>query len=136
MERDWEKKMNGNKRNGASNSIRHHPSQQQQSSDAIPEIGFLVIRQTRPEDEGDYWCERIHDGQQGERTRLRVAFLEPFAAGAQPRLATPAAAPERGQLLVLECERPAGVPQPLLSWHFVRSLCIPCVLNATIFTIL
>ena len=84
--------------------------------DPIPEIGFLVIQQTRRQDEGDYWCERVSDGQQGERTRLRVAFLESFPEGTRPRLFTPA---EKSQLLVLDCPRPEGLPPPILNWHFV-----------------
>jgi hypothetical protein len=94
-----------------------------QGQDPIPEIGFLLIRHTQREDEGEYWCERLgQDRQQGERTRLRVAYLEPFPKGTRPRvsLSPPSDQPERGQLVVLDCPRPNGLPAPIISWQFVR----------------
>jgi hypothetical protein len=44
-----------------------------EGQDPIPEIGFLLIRQTQKAHEGEYWCERVEDEVQGERTRLRVS---------------------------------------------------------------
>uniref|UniRef100_A0A914HVA4 Ig-like domain-containing protein n=1 Tax=Globodera rostochiensis TaxID=31243 RepID=A0A914HVA4_GLORO len=85
----------------------------------IPKIGFLVITNTLPQDEGEYWCERVRDGQRGESTRLRVAYLKPFDPGERPKLVRgDQNLLVEGQLVALECPKPDGVPSPVINWLF------------------
>uniref|UniRef100_A0A914KN90 Ig-like domain-containing protein n=1 Tax=Meloidogyne incognita TaxID=6306 RepID=A0A914KN90_MELIC len=106
--------------NGQSNAFLNmhlnNPSNASSKADPIPEIGFLIIQSTLREHEGDYWCERLSDGQLGERTRLRVAFLKQFAPGSGPVIVGGGSSREEGQLVVLDCPRTFGVPPPIINW--------------------
>uniref|UniRef100_A0A1I8BHH4 Ig-like domain-containing protein n=1 Tax=Meloidogyne hapla TaxID=6305 RepID=A0A1I8BHH4_MELHA len=105
--------------NGQSNAFlnvhSNNPSNASKA-DPIPEIGFLIIQKTLREHEGDYWCERLSDGQLGERTRLRVAFLKPFETGVEPIILNEGSALQEGQLVVLDCPQTFGVPPPIINW--------------------
>uniref|UniRef100_A0AC34RSC1 Ig-like domain-containing protein n=1 Tax=Panagrolaimus sp. JU765 TaxID=591449 RepID=A0AC34RSC1_9BILA len=41
----------------------------------VPEVGFLIVTELEKADEGDYWCIRKDNGQLGEISRIKVAFL-------------------------------------------------------------
>ncbi|KAL3077339.1 hypothetical protein niasHS_013328 [Heterodera schachtii] len=108
--------------NGHSNAIlgtertpKSNPTADQREMDPIPKIGFLVITNILPEDEGEYWCENVANGQRGESTRLKVAFLMPFEAEQRPKLVNSA---EESQLALLECPKTRGVPSPVINWLF------------------
>ncbi|KAI1727885.1 immunoglobulin domain-containing protein [Ditylenchus destructor] len=85
------------------------PSQQQGN---IPEVGFLILTHITIEDEGDYWCSRDDTGQQGEKTRLRVAYLHNANRGRTSSTTQGLA----GHDIRLDCPDIEAVPPPAVSW--------------------
>ncbi|KAI1727346.1 immunoglobulin domain-containing protein [Ditylenchus destructor] len=99
------------------------PSQQQGN---IPEVGFLILTHITIEDEGDYWCSRDDTGQQGEKTRLKVAYLRPKHSQSNTlRISIESANHGRassttqgltGHDIRLDCPEIEAVPPPAVSW--------------------
>lgn len=69
------------------------------------------------EDEGDYWCRRIDDGQEGEVARIVVAYVEPFPNNSRPIFHP--ALPHFGQHVTAHCPRTKAVPSPTYTWFLV-----------------
>uniref|UniRef100_A0A0R3RII8 Ig-like domain-containing protein n=1 Tax=Elaeophora elaphi TaxID=1147741 RepID=A0A0R3RII8_9BILA len=81
---------------------------------AIPDVGFLIITNISLEDEGDYWCRRMDNKQEGEVARIVVAFVEPFPSNSRPAF-HPALA-RFGQHVTVHCPRTKAVPPPTYAW--------------------
>lgn len=72
------------------------------------------------EDEGDYWCRRTDNKEEGEVARIVVAYVEPFASNSRPTFHP---APSHfGQHLTVHCPKTKAVPPPTYTWFLVRDI--------------
>ncbi|VDK67358.1 unnamed protein product [Litomosoides sigmodontis] len=81
---------------------------------AIPDVGFLIITNISLEDEGDYWCRRIDNREEGEVARIVVAYVEPFPRNSRPTFHPDPA--HFGQHLTVHCPITKAVPPPTYTW--------------------
>ncbi|VBB25645.1 unnamed protein product [Acanthocheilonema viteae] len=81
---------------------------------AIPDVGFLIITNISVEDEGDYWCRRMDNKQEGEVARIVVAYVEPFPSNSRPTFHPTLA--HFGQHVTAHCPRTKAVPPPTYAW--------------------
>uniref|UniRef100_A0A7E4VQ95 Ig-like domain-containing protein n=1 Tax=Panagrellus redivivus TaxID=6233 RepID=A0A7E4VQ95_PANRE len=81
-----------------------------------PKVGFLIISNLQPQDEGDYWCIRKDTGTLGEISRIRIAFMTPVAEGVL--LVSRPDRPVSGETVEVECASTTAFPVPAVSWEF------------------
>ncbi|KAI6184425.1 hypothetical protein M3Y97_00594800 [Aphelenchoides bicaudatus] len=81
----------------------------------IPEVGFLIIPNTKLEDEGDYWCEQDGVIEKPIKVyRLQVAFIDKFEEN--QRLTAYPPLPEYGHTLTINCPTVKSHPKAVISW--------------------
>ncbi|KAK6104121.1 Immunoglobulin I-set domain family protein [Brugia pahangi] len=95
-----------------SNAVLHDCTYNRDQS--IPDVGFLIITNISVEDEGDYWCRRIDNREEGEIARIIVAFVEPFPSNSRPTFRPTLA--HFGQHVTADCPKTKAVPPPTYTW--------------------
>uniref|UniRef100_A0A915Q0R9 Ig-like domain-containing protein n=1 Tax=Setaria digitata TaxID=48799 RepID=A0A915Q0R9_9BILA len=95
-----------------SNAVLH--DRKYYNEQTIPDVGFLIITNISLEDEGDYWCRRTDDKQEGEVARIVVAYVEQFPDNSQPTFHP--AVVHFGERVTVHCPRTNAVPVPSYTW--------------------
>lgn len=80
----------------------------------IPNVGFLIITNITVDDEGDYWCQRTDNKQEGKMVRITVAYLEQFPDDSRPKFDP--MIPSLGQHVSVQCPSTKAVPPPSYTW--------------------
>uniref|UniRef100_A0A8R1XNY3 Ig-like domain-containing protein n=1 Tax=Onchocerca volvulus TaxID=6282 RepID=A0A8R1XNY3_ONCVO len=74
------------------------------------------------EDEGDYWCRRIDNKQEGEVARIIVAYVEQFPNNSRPTFHP--ASVHFGQNVTAHCPKTKAVPPAIYTWFLVGTFAL------------
>ncbi|OZC05084.1 immunoglobulin domain protein [Onchocerca flexuosa] len=75
---------------------------------------MALLLQMFREDEGDYWCRRIDNKQEGEIARIVVAYVEQFPSNSRPTFHP--ASIYFGEHVTAHCPRTKAVPPAIYNW--------------------
>uniref|UniRef100_A0A914ZMB5 Ig-like domain-containing protein n=1 Tax=Parascaris univalens TaxID=6257 RepID=A0A914ZMB5_PARUN len=84
------------------------------SEQPVPDVGFLIITNISLDDEGEYWCRRDENGQEGDAVKIVIAYVDQFPHDSRP-LFYPSR-PSIGERVVAECPHTRAIPSPSITW--------------------